>query len=77
MPLYEFRCAACDHSFETLTRTQQVPADLACPQCGSKDLRRLLSSFFAHSAPTGAKAAARPEQCRECPGGGPSCPFSS
>lgn len=74
MPLYEFRCAKCDHQFEHLTRTQQVPTDLACPQCGSKEVKRLLSSFFAHTAPAKSKAAV-PEHCRECPSAGPSCPF--
>lgn len=74
MPVYEFRCLECSHTFETRTPTMAVPAELACPQCGGKELKRLLSSFFAHSA---SAAPARPEKCRDCPGGGPSCPFSN
>lgn len=41
MPLYEYRCAPCDHIFETLIRTRDdVPR---CPQCGSMDVAKLLS----------------------------------
>ncbi|MDH7568763.1 MAG: zinc ribbon domain-containing protein [Armatimonadota bacterium] len=74
MPLYEFRCSSCGHLFETLVRTMAVPGDLACPRCGNKKVQRLLSSFFSRSVESGAQA--KPERCRECPGGGPSCPFS-
>ncbi len=50
MPLYEYRCAECEHEFETL-----VPAGRAdqatCPSCGTDEVRRLLSLF---AAPRGA-----------------------
>lgn len=42
MPLYEYRCRACSHAFETLVRGGDQPA---CPACHSSDLERLLSSF--------------------------------
>ena len=41
MPLYEYHCTPCDHSFETLIRTA---ADLArCPQCGGLKVAKQLS----------------------------------
>ncbi len=50
MPLYEYRCADCEHEFEAL-----VPAGRAdqasCPACGAGDVNRLLSLF---AAPRGA-----------------------
>jgi putative FmdB family regulatory protein len=42
MPLYEFECRACRHSFETLVRGREQPS---CPSCGAQDIERLLSSF--------------------------------
>jgi putative FmdB family regulatory protein len=50
VPLYEYRCAACEHEFETLVAAGR--ADQAvCPACGAGEVRRLLSLF---SAPRGA-----------------------
>ena len=41
MPLYEFKCVCCGHTFEDLIRN---PAEEACcPTCGAKDVQRLLS----------------------------------
>jgi len=49
MPLYEFRCAACDATFELLVRKGDEPA---CPQCRSTQVNRLLSTFGVSSAAT-------------------------
>lgn len=75
MPVYELRCQKCQHTFETLTPTMALPEGLACPQCGSSELRRLFSSFFARSAH---KAPAVPESCQQCPSRGNEahCPFA-
>ncbi|HYH22769.1 MAG TPA: zinc ribbon domain-containing protein [Azospirillum sp.] len=40
MPLYSYRCKACDREFETLVRSTDVPA---CPACGSPELDKLVS----------------------------------
>ncbi|HEX2998640.1 MAG TPA: zinc ribbon domain-containing protein [Armatimonadota bacterium] len=74
MPLYEFRCRECQHTFEIRTATMAVPEELACPKCGSKQLRRLISNFFSHTAQ---KAPSAPsEACCHCGGGdNPQCPF--
>jgi putative FmdB family regulatory protein len=40
MPLYSYQCKACDHVFEKLVRSSDVPT---CPSCGSEDLDKLLS----------------------------------
>jgi putative FmdB family regulatory protein len=42
MPIYEYQCRACGHSFETLVRKSEQPA---CPACASLDIERLLSTF--------------------------------
>ncbi len=77
MPVYEFRCSGCGHVFETLTPTMAMPEGLACPQCDGKELRRMLSSFFSHSAQQKAPAS-MPDACRQCGGGAsPSCPYSN
>jgi putative FmdB family regulatory protein len=47
VPLYDFECRACHHEFEALVRAGDTPA---CPSCGSRDLRRLLSAFAVDTA---------------------------
>ena len=49
MPIYEYRCRACAHTFEALVRTGDAPA---CPACGVDDLERLLSLFAVDSEST-------------------------
>ncbi len=40
MPLYEYRCIDCNKTFELLVRTSTV---LACPNCASLQLEKLVS----------------------------------
>jgi putative FmdB family regulatory protein len=40
MPLYDYRCKACQAEFELLVRASTVPV---CPSCGSVDLDRAIS----------------------------------
>ncbi len=47
MPIYEYRCTACDHEFEQLVRPGDTPA---CPTCKGETLERLLSQVAAMSS---------------------------
>jgi putative FmdB family regulatory protein len=40
MPLYEYECQKCEHTFEKLVSNGDA---VKCPECASKQLRRLLS----------------------------------
>lgn len=42
MPLYDFRCRACEERFEAQVPYGQAPA---CPACASADTERQLSAF--------------------------------
>ncbi|HDZ19843.1 MAG TPA: zinc ribbon domain-containing protein [Phycisphaerae bacterium] len=73
MPVYEFHCESCGKQFELLVRSSRERA--SCEHCGSRKLRRLLSTFAARvggasSAQPGCPAAMR----GECAGG--SCPMA-
>lgn len=41
MPTYEYRCAACAHTFEEFQSITADPFEI-CPQCGKPTLRRIL-----------------------------------
>ena len=53
MPLYEYRCRACENTFELLVRTGDVPS---CPACASRELDKLLSEVAIKSDTTHALA---------------------
>lgn len=40
MPMYEYACESCEHTFETLVFGDEK---VACPKCESQKLERLLS----------------------------------
>lgn len=43
MPIYEYRCDACDHELERLQKMSDEPLT-DCPACGKPALRRLISA---------------------------------
>ncbi|OFW41648.1 MAG: hypothetical protein A3J29_11690 [Acidobacteria bacterium RIFCSPLOWO2_12_FULL_67_14b] len=73
MPLYEYQCRSCDHTFELLVRES---TRLECPKCASLELDKQLS-VFAVSAPSGGTMprSAGPAACGACgdPRGAGSC----
>ncbi|MEE2791010.1 MAG: zinc ribbon domain-containing protein [Acidobacteriota bacterium] len=42
MPIYEYQCSACRHSFECLVNSDVSPT---CPTCNSASLQKRLSAF--------------------------------
>ena len=40
MPIYEYRCSACQHDFEALVTSSSQPV---CPACGSTTLEKHVS----------------------------------
>jgi putative FmdB family regulatory protein len=47
MPLYEYKCADCEISFDALRAMSDADAPIACPKCGSEDTGRMISLFSA------------------------------
>ncbi len=44
MPIKEFECQACKKKFDAILGIKEPNPD-ACPACGAKDLKQLLSTF--------------------------------
>lgn len=64
MPIYEFECEGCRVRFEELVAT--ADAAVACPECGSERVRRLMSSVSPPGRqPRGAKVRSNESQRRE------------
>jgi putative FmdB family regulatory protein len=49
VPIYEFECRSCGHRFEELVGSHVglETGDVRCPECGSAEPERLLSSDYA------------------------------
>ena len=43
MPIFEFRCLECGQLFEKLFKTADEKVELACPDCHSHNLERVIS----------------------------------
>jgi putative FmdB family regulatory protein len=43
MPIYEYQCDACGHTFETLQKVSASPLT-QCPECGADALKKLISA---------------------------------
>jgi len=56
MPLYEYHCKKCERKFETLVSLKDLKSSVKCPNCGSQETDRLMSTFCASvsSSSTGA-----------------------
>ena len=51
MPLYEFYCEKCRKEVSmTLTISERQKGKVACPTCGSRELRPLVGTFFAKTS---------------------------
>jgi len=47
MPLYEYRCPRCGHTFEQLVPANRADGGTVCPACGHTEAERLPSTFGA------------------------------
>jgi putative FmdB family regulatory protein len=73
MPIYEYKCAKCEHQFEQLVKSMDTSAAVVCPQCGGKKVEKLLSVFAARQGQPAPSPAAGPG-CGSCGEAG-ACPF--
>ncbi len=77
MPVYEYRCEACEHVFEKLLLQGTEPS--ACPRCGG-EVRKLFSTFSYQPAEEACADLPKGEQrefCTECRRSGGACPLSA
>jgi putative FmdB family regulatory protein len=68
MPIYEHRCNECGHVFTSFQMISSESKDPDCPECGSKSVHRLLSTFAAGSSSRPATGSGAPP-CGSAGGG--------
>ncbi len=50
VPMYEYACPACKHTFEQLVPSEAAGRKTTCPKCGERNVTRQPSVFAAHAA---------------------------
>ena len=68
MPIFEFRCEACENEFEELCLGSAARAGtgVPCPKCGSPDTKKLLSGFQARTRGDGGETKSLSSGCSSC-----------
>jgi putative FmdB family regulatory protein len=56
VPIYEFDCQACGEPFEELVLSARGLDDVTCPDCGSTQVKKKLSTFSARVSGGGRSA---------------------
>jgi putative FmdB family regulatory protein len=69
MPMYEYRCRACRHEFETYVSGASTV--VTCPACAAQEVTRTLSVFGLRSS--GPVMSTAPTAGGGCCGGGCGC----
>ena len=60
MPLYEYRCQQCKSGFTELRRISEMDTHIDCPECGSRQTQRSISSFSVGCASAGMPSVSAP-----------------
>jgi len=67
MPVYEYVCNKCGEKFDRLVRAS-ADQDAECPECHSRDVRKVFS-VFGMANPGGQRSAALTNSCAPSGGG--------
>jgi putative FmdB family regulatory protein len=68
MPVYEYKCATCNTTYDIYHKGREIAEDIVCPSCKSSTYKKLMSA-----AGVSTKASSSPpESCGQgdCCGGG-------
>ena len=52
MPIFSYNCQKCNNEFELLVGVTADKADLECPKCKSKSIKKVTSSFSVRNTNT-------------------------
>lgn len=53
MPIFEYKCNDCGRKFDVLHKSSATMEEVICPDCQSKNSKKLLSSFSASVSSSG------------------------
>jgi len=63
MAVYEYRCQDCDNHFDILHLGNEKKENIVCPQCESRNYKKLLSVFNSSTASQSTANTMAPPSC--------------
>jgi len=63
MPVFEYKCSSCNSKFEILHKSSESKGNIICPECNSKEIKKLFSSFCASVKGHSHNQGCNPESC--------------
>lgn len=63
MPIFEYRCKKCNRIFESLVFSSRDTKGICCPDCGSGEVEKMLSSFSCGSSNAATNSANKTSGC--------------
>ena len=45
MPIFEYQCSKCQHTYEIFHKSDSNSEKITCPECNSNEYKKLISSF--------------------------------
>jgi len=69
MPIYDYKCHDCGKVFEFFASASYDAITLVCPDCGKKNLEKMISApaLVKNSTRTGTTCCGREERCEKPP----------
>ncbi|MCX7817210.1 MAG: zinc ribbon domain-containing protein [Syntrophales bacterium] len=66
MPIYEFRCPDCGTEFEKIVFTSDCAIRIACPNCDSERVQKLMSVFAGGGKTVSGCSSCSSSSCASC-----------
>lgn len=66
MPIFEYQCSRCEHTFEKLVLGAASEDSVSCPECRSRKVEKLFSGFAARSKSSAGVTRSLSSGCSGC-----------
>lgn len=70
MPVFDYSCSECGKTYDVYHKVREVVEDVVCPQCGSKEHKKLFSMA---AVSMGGSSASHSSSAPPCETGGGCC----
>jgi len=66
VPIFEYECRKCEHTFERLVMGSNSRKSVTCPECRSRRVEQLYSGFYGRSQSSSGVTRSLSSGCSSC-----------